>query len=173
VLHARVSTEEQRKNGYSLEEMVRVLREYAAQLGATIVEEIASDFANEGPDRGDVERLLELAHSGEIDAVMFFNVGRATRGGPGEYWMLTETLKKAGVGIYFAEERRKVGDSPEDEFLYGMKAVWAQVEKHEIKQRTMRRWTWQNELWLPTDWRKEEPYHRGASRRCPNCARDL
>jgi len=48
ILYARVSTDEQARSGYSLAQQMEALREYAAQEGYEVFEEVADPAARAG-----------------------------------------------------------------------------------------------------------------------------
>lgn len=63
----RVSTEEQRKHGYSLADQRRELRSEAAKCGWQVVEEIADEGrSGADPYRPGFARVMELARAGEM-----------------------------------------------------------------------------------------------------------
>ncbi|CAA9334987.1 MAG: hypothetical protein AVDCRST_MAG93-6367, partial [uncultured Chloroflexia bacterium] len=76
-LYRRVSSEEQRKYGYSLADQHRELRDVAAKHGWVIVEEIADEgLSGADPYRPGLARVLELARAGEIDFAVAINRSR-------------------------------------------------------------------------------------------------
>lgn len=71
VVYSRVSTEEQAKTGYSVEEQLHTLREHASSGRLEVVAEVADEgYSGADPDRPGLLRVMELAESGEIDAVV-------------------------------------------------------------------------------------------------------
>lgn len=76
-LYRRVSSEEQRKHGYSLADQTRELRDEAAKRGWRIVEEIADEgLSGADPYRPGLTRIMELARAGEIDFAVAINRSR-------------------------------------------------------------------------------------------------
>lgn len=137
ILHQRVSTLRQRVDGSGLDTQLRENREYAKALNAIVVKEITSDFANEGNDRADIDEIISLLKSGVADSVMFWDIDRSTRGGLGEWFLLTKELQSLGATIYYGHRRSKAGESPEEEAMDGVYAIFANLEKKKIKDRTM------------------------------------
>lgn len=137
ILHCRVSTARQKSEGYSLDHQLRVEREFAKSLNATIVKEIVSNFANEGDDREDLDEIFHLLQIGEANTVIFFDIDRTTRGGIGEWFLLTKEIQDLGGTIYYANRRVKAGESEESEAMDGFYAILANMEKRKIRTRTM------------------------------------
>ncbi|MDP9477975.1 MAG: recombinase family protein [Actinomycetota bacterium] len=71
VLYTRVSTEDQRRHGFSLPEQLHTLRQHARREGWEVVEEIA-DEGRSGADplRPGIRRILQLAQEGKMDAAV-------------------------------------------------------------------------------------------------------
>ena len=71
ILYARVSTDEQATSSYSIPEQLRELRSYAAREGYRVVEEAVDDgHSGADPHRPGLRRVMELAESGAVDAVL-------------------------------------------------------------------------------------------------------
>jgi site-specific DNA recombinase len=71
VLYARVSTEEQARNGYSTAEQLGTLRIYAAEKGYEIIEECVDDgWSAADPDRPGLRRVMDLAQTGTAEVVV-------------------------------------------------------------------------------------------------------
>jgi site-specific DNA recombinase len=69
-LYTRVSTDEQVKSGYSLEDQLSRLEQHAASQGWQIVARIQDDgYSGTDPTRPGLLELVRLAEEGEIDAV--------------------------------------------------------------------------------------------------------
>jgi DNA invertase Pin-like site-specific DNA recombinase len=70
-LYVRVSTDEQARHGYSLDDQRRVLREHARREGYEVVEELADEGdSGANPYRAGLLKIRELAESGEMDLVL-------------------------------------------------------------------------------------------------------
>ena len=67
VLYARVSTEEQAKRGYSLAQQLEALRDYAAQEGHEVLEEV-QDAGQSGAslERPGMDRVRDLVVGGGV-----------------------------------------------------------------------------------------------------------
>jgi len=70
-LYYRVSTEEQRRHGYSLGDQRRALRQHAQRQGYAVVEEIGDEgLSGADPYRPGLLRILELSEARKIDLVL-------------------------------------------------------------------------------------------------------
>jgi DNA invertase Pin-like site-specific DNA recombinase len=80
VLYARVSTEAQATDDKtSLSEQLLGLRKYANARGYKMVEEIPEEISGRKQDPEGLERIRDLAKSGEIDTVLVYKWNRLAR----------------------------------------------------------------------------------------------
>jgi site-specific DNA recombinase len=128
VLYARVSTDEQSKSGYSIPDQLRVLREHAARERYTVVQEITDDgYSGTTPDRPGLNRVLELAERGEIDAVVATKRDRFFRSRLHRL-LFDQDLAQFGVtAIALNNTNNVIGDSVLDSF--------AEYERDQIAER--------------------------------------
>ena len=79
-VYARVSTEEQAKHGYSLDEQIQACSSRATELGATEVL-VFRDEAISGAtlDRPELNKLRDLIAQGEIDLLVMRDPDRFSR----------------------------------------------------------------------------------------------
>jgi site-specific DNA recombinase len=71
ILYARVSTDEQASSAYSLAQQIEALREYAAQEGFEILEEV-QDAGQSGAslERPGMDRVRDLVAGGSVPVVL-------------------------------------------------------------------------------------------------------
>lgn len=77
-LYVRVSTDEQKRHGFSLADQGRTLRQHAEREGFVVAEEVADEgLSGANPYRPGLGRVLELAQEGAIGsfATSTFGVG--------------------------------------------------------------------------------------------------
>ena len=128
--YVRVSTEEQGKTGYSVREQLHTLKAHSEARGDEVVEEIADEgFSGASPERPGLARAMELAESGEIDALRAVKRDRFFRSRL--YRLLTERdLQEFGVKMVALNDTgHRIGDGVTDDF-----AEW---EREEITKRTL------------------------------------
>lgn len=98
-IYIRVSSAEQRREGYSLPEQRRVLTEYAEEKGYKIVDVYADEgiSASKKPHlRHDFQRMMRDVESGLIDIIIFIKLDRWFRN-VGDYYRTQEILDRHGV----------------------------------------------------------------------------
>ncbi|CAA9441864.1 MAG: hypothetical protein AVDCRST_MAG80-1410 [uncultured Rubrobacteraceae bacterium] len=135
ILYTRVSSEDQARDGYSLPEQLRGLRELAANLGWEVLEEIVDDgWSRSTLDRPGITRTRELVATGGVDMVVAWKRDRFGAGYiPG--W-LEEEFRKKGT------ELRTPDDLDLSGMAYvmhsGMSDVFARMYIEDLKEKTMR-----------------------------------
>jgi site-specific DNA recombinase len=125
--YVRVSTEEQAKFGFSLDEQRRTLQQHADRQGWEVIEEV-SDPGDSGadPDRPGLLRILELAEAGRVDLVLSWKRDRLFRDiyfrrnfeqDLAEYGVRTVSLNDTGsrvgdkiIDVLGEEEREQIKD---------------------------------------------------------------
>ena len=98
-IYIRVSSAEQRREGYSLPEQRRVLTEYAKKQGYKIVDVYADEgiSASKKPHlRHDFQRMMRDVEAGLIDIIIFIKLDRWFRN-VGDYYRTQEILDRHGV----------------------------------------------------------------------------
>ena len=128
VVYARVSTEEQ-KNGFSISDQLRTLRDHARRQGLEVVEECVDDgYPGSDPDRPGLMRAVELAERGLIEAVVAIKRDRLFRSRL--YRLLMDRdLEEYGVSLVALNDTgNRIGDGVQDDF--------AEYEREQITQRT-------------------------------------
>jgi site-specific DNA recombinase len=117
VLYARVSTDEQAKHGYSIDDQLRQLRDYAEREGLQVVEEVIDDgFSGSSPNRPGLERVLEMAERGEIDIVLASKRDRFFRSRLHRL-LFDEDMKEHGVSpVALDDTGNMIGDSVLDSY---------------------------------------------------------
>ena len=126
-LYVRVSTEEQVKHGFSLDEQRRTLAAHAGRQGWEVVE-VVEDPGDSGadPNRLGLVRILELAEAGKIDLVLSWKRDRLFRDlyyrrnfeqDLAEYGVRTVSLNDTGsrigdkiLDVLSEEEREQIRD---------------------------------------------------------------
>ncbi|MFA5604051.1 MAG: recombinase family protein [Bacilli bacterium] len=136
-IYVRVSTEEQRDYGYSIDGQIRELNDYCKKQNYVIVD-IYNDAGHSAKDlkRPNMERMLEDIKNGVLDIVVAVKVDRLTREGYDGHWFL-KYCKEHNCMIDLLYENYDI-NTPNGEMLYGMNVLFAQRERREIASRTKR-----------------------------------
>src|SRR5215207_2257441 len=99
VLYARVSTDEQARSGYSLAQQLEALREYAAQEGYEVLEEV-TDPGQSGASltRPGMDRVRDLVAEGIVSTVLAQDRDRLARE-PAYLYLLREEFAERGTAL--------------------------------------------------------------------------
>ena len=134
-IYVRVSTEEQKDFGYSIEAQLRELRNYCNQRNLNIVHEYNdAGYSAKDLKRPEMEKLIEDIKNGKINLVVAMKVDRLTREGYDGQWFL-KFCKDNNCGLIFLQENYDV-TTPDGEMMYGMSLLFGQKERREIGNRT-------------------------------------
>jgi site-specific DNA recombinase len=136
ILYARVSTDEQARSGYSLSQQLDALREYAAQEGYEILDEV-TDPGKSGAtlDRPGLDRVRDLVAAGGVTAVLAQDRDRFARE-PAYLWVLREELREHGCKLRALNDHGD--DSPEGMLTDGILDQLAKYERAKVAERTRR-----------------------------------
>ena len=88
-VYVRVSTEDQRDNGYSIDSQLRMIKEYCEKNNYDIVD-VYNDTGHSGKDlmRPEMQRLLKDIKSHKIETIVAIKVDRLTRNNYDGFWLL-------------------------------------------------------------------------------------
>ena len=136
-IYVRVSTEEQRDYGYSIDGQIRELKDYCKRKKYDVVD-VYNDagFSGKNMKRPNLERLLEDIKKNMIDVIVAIKVDRLTRDGYDGQWLLKE-CSKYDVSLDLLYEQYDI-NTANGEMMYGMNLLFAQKERKEIGNRTKR-----------------------------------
>src|SRR3712207_3996467 len=136
VLYARVSTDEQARNGYSLAQQLEALRKYAVSEGYQILEEV-SDPGQRGAslERPGMDRVRDLVATGGVSVVLAQDRDRFSRE-PAYTYLLRREFAEHGCHLRSLNDH---GDgSPEGEPTDGILDQLAKYERAKIAERSRR-----------------------------------
>jgi site-specific DNA recombinase len=136
VLYARVSTEEQAKNGYSLAQQLEALRGYAAHEGYEVLEEV-TDPGQSGAslERPGMDRVRDLVAADGVSVVLAQDRDRFARE-PAYLYLLREEFAEHGTRLEALNDRGD--DTPEGELTDGILDQLAKYERAKMMERTRR-----------------------------------
>ena len=136
-IYVRVSTEDQRDNGYSIDSQLRMIKEYCEKNEYDIVD-VYNDAGHSGKDllRPEMQRLLKDIKSKRIDNLIAIKVDRLTRNNYDGFWLLNYCAEY-DVKIELILEPYDVSTA-NGEMIFGMNLVFGQRERKEIGARTKR-----------------------------------
>jgi site-specific DNA recombinase len=134
--YCRVSTEEQSREGVSLDMQAHKIRQYC-ELHDLELSEIVSDEGISGKTingRPGIQKVLESVKKKAVDAVIIYSLSRLARNTI-ECLQVSETFKKKGVTLHSITEKLDTG-SATGEFFFTLLASLAQMERKLIGERT-------------------------------------
>ena len=136
VTYARVSTEDQAKHGYSLPSQVEECRKYAEDRDWSVVAEVSDEgISGATLDRPGLDQIRDLAHAGEIEALIVYDLDRLSRKVVHQL-LIEEDLSKAGVAIrYVLGDYR---DDDEGRLQKQIRAAISEYERAKITERMVR-----------------------------------
>ena len=136
-IYVRVSTDDQRNNGYSIDLQLRMIKEYCEKNDYSIVD-VYNDAGYSGKDlmRPEMQRLLADIKSKKIDKLIAIKVDRLTRNNYDGFWLLNY-CEEHDVKTELILEPYDVSTA-NGEMIFGMNLVFGQRERKEIGARTKR-----------------------------------
>ena len=135
--YVRVSTDDQRDNGYSIDSQIRMIKEYCERKDYEIVY-LYNDAGYSAKDliRPNMQKLLKDIKAKKIDVLVAIKVDRLTRNNYDGFWLLNY-CQNNDVKLELTLESYDVS-SANGEMMYGINLVYGQRERKEIGARTKR-----------------------------------
>ena len=136
ILYARVSTKGQAQGGFSVDQQIEALREYATEMGYEIIEEITDPgYSGRVLERPGLERVRDLVEAGGISMVLSQDADRITRNPHHRGW-LDQEFAKRGTRLVALDDW---GDnSHEGQLLKFVKGWQAEGEAKKTAERSRR-----------------------------------
>ena len=136
-VYVRVSTDDQRDNGYSIDSQLRMIKEYCEKNDYSIID-VYNDAGHSEKDlmRPEMQRLLKDIKLKKIDKLIAIKVDRLTRNNYDGFWLLNY-CEEHDVKIELILEPYDVSTA-NGEMIFGMNLVFGQRERKEIGARTKR-----------------------------------
>ena len=88
IAYTRVSSDEQRKEGYSLDYQTKTIKEYARKNNLNIVEFFSESMSAKLPGRIEFNKMLKYAQINKIDNILFLKNDRASRNEVDSGWLI-------------------------------------------------------------------------------------
>lgn len=129
-IYARVSTDEQAENGYSIISQLEACRNYANEHGLKVAEEIKDDYTGTLLDRPGLEQIRTLASNREIDAVIVYSSDRWTRN-LAHKLILREEFLSLGIDLHYVNRGRSQ-DTPENRMVENIEGVFDEYWREKI-----------------------------------------
>ncbi len=163
IIYTRVSTEDQKENGFSLQDQERRLRKYCFDNNLEIVEHYQDDFSAKDFNRPQFQRLLSDIREKRIRPKLLIctRIDRFSRNLE-ETIQMRKVLKKLDVEVYFLEGNVEL-NTPESNILYMLSALIPQVENERRGLNTKQgmRQALREGRWV---WKAPKGYKNGANK---------
>ena len=154
-LYPRVSGHEQEDN-YSIPEQIDRMKKYCESRD-WMVYKIYTDsgFTGSNMDRPGLQDLIKDVENGKLDMVLVYKLDRLSRSQKDTLYLIEDVFDKHGVGFTSMTENFDTS-SPFGKAVLGVLAVFAQLEREKIKERTMigkdsraKEGKWHGGKWIP------------------------
>jgi site-specific DNA recombinase len=128
VIYTRVSTEDQKENGFSLQDQERRIRKYCNDQGLDIIAHYQDDYSAKDFNRPQFQKMLSDLKDKRIKPshLICLRMDRFSRNLE-ETLIMTKVLKELKVEVYFIEGNVDLS-TPESSILYMLSALLPQVE---------------------------------------------
>lgn len=136
-VYPRVSSHEQATEGYSIGEQIDRLTKYCEAMGWEIYK-IYTDpgYSGGNIDRPGLQEMIKDVHAGKVDKVVVYKLDRLSRSQKDTMFLIEDEFLAHGVDFVSMSENFDTS-TPFGRAMIGILAVFAQLERENIKERTM------------------------------------
>lgn len=133
--YVRVSTDEQAKEGVSLEAQEAKIRAYASLNDLNLIE-VVTDAGKSGTSlqREGLQRLIQVCNEGAAKQIIVYKLDRLSRSTK-DLLFLIDDLTKKGIGFHSFSEKIDT-ETPTGRFFLTLMSALSQLERDNIAQRT-------------------------------------
>ena len=135
VIYCRVSTDNQEREGTSLQTQLEHCLTYCKDKGYEVSRRFIETYSGLSLERPELDRLRELARTGVIDIIVCYSLDRLTRD-PGHGVIIMQELEKLQVDLELVTE--DVDNTELGKLISYIKGFAAKLEADKIRERTMR-----------------------------------
>ena len=134
-LLARVSTQEQADHGYSIDEQVDRMNAYCNAMGWNVYKEyVDAGFSGSNTDRPALQRMIRDIKAGKIKRVLVYKLDRLSRSQKDTLELIEDVFLANGCDFVSMSENFDTS-TPFGRAMIGILAVFAQLEREQIKER--------------------------------------
>lgn len=138
IVYGRVSYDDRNNDGRNLQGQLEMGREYCAEKGYRIVDELPED--DKGASGAEIDlpqlnRVREMAHAGQFDVLIVRELDRLSRN-LAKQLIVEEELKKCNVQVEYI--LAEYDDTPEGRLQKHIRGTIAEYEREKIKERMVR-----------------------------------
>lgn len=134
-IYVRVSTLEQAQEGYSIDEQIDKLKKYCAAKDWNVYQ-IYKDpgFTGSNTNRPGLNALISAAKRNLFDTVLVYKLDRLSRSQKDTLYLIEDVFGKMGISFVSLNENFDTS-TPFGKAMIGILAVFAQLEREQIKER--------------------------------------
>ncbi len=133
--YARVSTAEQRENGHSIDEQQERMTKFCESMDWQIYDMyVDAGFSGAKTDRPALQRLTEDIKTHKVDKVLVYKLDRLSRSQKDTLTLIDDVMIANGCDFVSMTENFDTS-SPFGKAMIGILAVFAQLEREQIKER--------------------------------------
>lgn len=134
-LYRRVSTTEQAENGHSIDEQEERMRSYCDAMGWRPLKVYTdAGFSGGNTDRPALQQLVRDVKSGKVERVVVYKLDRLSRSQLDTLYLIEKVFLANSCDFVSISENFDTG-SPFGRAMIGILAVFAQLEREQIKER--------------------------------------
>ncbi|MEA4972953.1 hypothetical protein SDC9_108704 [bioreactor metagenome] len=135
-IYARVSTQEQAQEGYSIDAQKERLGNYCkAKDWKVVANYIDAGYSGSNLNRPAMQSLIDDASNGKIDAVLVYKLDRISRSQKDTLFLIEDVFLKNGISFISLNENFDTSTAF-GRAMIGILSVFAQLEREQIKERT-------------------------------------
>ena len=136
-LYCRVSTQEQAENGYSIDEQAERTTKYCDAMGWRNFKVYTdAGFSGGNTDRPALQQLIKDVKDGKIEKVVVYKLDRLSRNQLDTLYLIEKIFLAHGCDFISMSENFDTS-SPFGRAMLGILAVFAQLEREQIKERML------------------------------------
>lgn len=136
-LYCRVSTTEQAVNGYSIGEQTERLTKYCESMGWTVHKTYTdAGYSGASLDRPFLNELIKDIKKGNVNKVVVYKLDRLSRSQKDTLYLIEDVILANGCDFVSMNENFDTS-TPFGRAMIGILAVFAQLEREQIKERMM------------------------------------
>ena len=134
-IYVRVSTLEQYKEGYSINEQIERLKKYCEARGWTVYKVyIDGGYSGANMDRPGLQEMLRDVEAGAFDGVLVYKLDRLSRSQKDTLEIIEDILLPSNIEFISMTENLDTS-TPFGRAMIGILSVFAQLEREQIKER--------------------------------------
>lgn len=136
-LYPRVSTQEQALNGHSIDEQIERMNKYCEAMGWKVYKTYTdAGYSGANTNRPALQRMIKDIEAGKIDKVLVYKLDRLSRSQLDTLYLIEKVFLANNVDFVSMNENFDTS-TPFGRAMIGILAVFAQLEREQIKERMM------------------------------------